>query len=184
MIRIQRSSAGFTLIELLVAVAIISVVLGIGLTALTASLRSSTKASVFNQVKQNGDFAIETMTRSVRSAVDVCTTTAPKQIVLYSSRVSCAAPPNNVKRTRFECTEGTENTNGELRKYEDDGMGGVTSTQIVSSVKVNLCTFTASNTLPKRVIINFTLAQDVAKGTAADVAITIPFSTEITLRSF
>lgn len=184
MIRIQRPSDGFTLIELLVAVAIISVVLGIGLTALAASIRSSTKASILNQVKQNGDFAIETMTRSVRSAVDVCTTTSPKQIVLYSSRVSCAAPPSNVRLTRIECTEGTAIANGELRKYEDDGMGGVTSTQIVSSVKVSSCTFTASNTLPKRVIINFTLQQDVAKGNTVDVSTQIPFSTEITLRSF
>lgn len=185
----RKMTAGFTLIELILVLSLIGIVLGVGVSTLTSILRSSAKTTIFNQVKQNGDFAIEIMTRSIQSAVDVCTSTSPDDIVIYTTRVNCALPPSSAKRTRFRCTEGTTGpppTDGKLERIEEDGTGGYIPGDLISSVKIkeSSCVFTHSNTSPKRVTIKFTLMQEVSLGSSPDTSAEIPFQTEVTQRNF
>lgn len=190
--KVQRG--GFTLIELLVVMAIVAVVMGVGLAALSSTLRSTTKSNTFNQVKQNGDLAMEIMTRSVQSALDVCDAGGNKQLILYleTSKVNCSSPPINTKRIRFQCTEGTSppaptpGVNGEITKYDINANETFTSGPITSGVKVKegSCVFDASDTFPKRVTIDFILKQDSALGNNVDTSVDIPFHTEVTMRNF
>jgi prepilin-type N-terminal cleavage/methylation domain-containing protein len=175
----EKRKAGFTLIELLVVIAVLGIVLGIGVSILTATFRSTNKTKVFNQVKQNGDFALETMTRSVRSAIDVCTT-AGTDLVTYSATVNCASPSPSVEVTRFHCTLGGTGSDGEVDRLDNRGA----SIPLVSSVKISSCAFAITSSIPKRVTIDFTFQQSTSLGTSTDVIISIPFHTEVTVRNF
>ncbi|GEM_PF-4086241 len=187
----KKFMQGFTLVELLVALAIISVALGIGLSTLTSSLRSSTKTTIFNKVKQSGDQVMEAMTRSLRNTTDVCVSSASKELKLYTVKVvDCSSPPSSDKVTRFSCREGQasgtlDQQNGTIEKIEEDA--GVVISQIPMTsnirVKASSCIFTVSATTPKRVTIDFILTQS-ADLSAVEAKTEIPFHTEVTLRNF
>lgn len=197
-----KSQIGFTLIELLVVMAIIGIVVGVGLASLASTLRSTAKTNVFNQVKQNGDLALEILTRSVQSAQGVCTrdgsdsdTDADDVLLIFTSRVeNCPASINEA--IRFECKEGTgiitdpsDVRNGLIEKSDIDVITGsvISGGHLTSGVRINVtpqCTFIVSETFPKRVTIDITLSQDPIRGTGSDVAVDIPFHTEVTMRNF
>ena len=67
----QFKQKGFTLIELLVVTAIILVIIGAVSNSFFSSLRGSTKTTLLNEAKQNGDYALSIMERMIRNAVDV-----------------------------------------------------------------------------------------------------------------
>lgn len=63
--------SGFTLIEMVVSIAIIAVV-GVALTEVfIATIRSNTKTELLKDVKQNGEFALEIMTRMIQNAKEI-----------------------------------------------------------------------------------------------------------------
>ncbi len=64
------SPRGFTLIELMVSVAIFSIVMVIGLGALLSMSAADRKAETIASVMNNLNFAIESMTRNIRTGVD------------------------------------------------------------------------------------------------------------------
>lgn len=187
----MKKNKGFTLIEMLVALSIISVALGIGLSALASTLRSSTKATVFNKVKQNGDQVLESMTRSIRNTIDVCASGAAKELKLYTVQVTdCSSPPALDKVTRFVCTEGQtsgtlDQRNGKIEKIEEEN--AVITSQIPMTSNVRLkpasCIFAVSATIPKRVDIDFILTQS-ADLVGIESQAEVPFHTEVTLRNF
>jgi prepilin-type N-terminal cleavage/methylation domain-containing protein len=180
---------GFTLVELLLAMALISVVTGIGVAVISTIIRSSTKASITNMVKQNGDSAIETISRSVRSAVDVCaaevgTNTGNYTIKLYPSKIDPCSAASIGTIGQFSCTKGASGANGSITK---DGqpltnVGPTGKPQL--GVKVTYCEFVASNTHPKRVKIKFILEQGDGLGSTPDTTSKETFETEVTLRNF
>ena len=175
---------GFTFIELLVVLSVIGTVLGIGITILSSTLRSSTKATLSNTVKQAGDFATERMVRSIRNAIDVCL--SGNQIDIYGSKV-VTCPPSFQPIERLRCEVGVGNNNGGL--YRTDIAGGGAETRLTSNVKVNACNFSWSCSggtcsVPKRVTLDFTLKQDALILDSADTKVEIPFKTEVTLRNF
>lgn len=64
---------GFTLLEILVTVSVLMIV-GILLTQVfVTTIRTSTKSEIAKEVKQNGDFALDSMTRMIQNAQDVTT---------------------------------------------------------------------------------------------------------------
>lgn len=185
---------GFSLIELLVVITIVGVVLSLGLASLAATIRSSTKTTIFNQVKQSGDLTMETIVRSVRNAIDVCATTSPSgpgqihNIVLYGSRVGGCSPLPAGELVRYFCVEAADDTNpnpslrnGFIKKV--DTVSGLT-TDVVSQVRLEVCNFARSDTIPRRVTIDFTLRERVDLPQTPDYQVTIPFHSEVTLRNF
>jgi prepilin-type N-terminal cleavage/methylation domain-containing protein len=69
------SPRGFTLIELMVSVAIFAIVMVIALGALLSISAADRKAETIASVMNNLNFAIESMTRNIRTGVDYhCTT--------------------------------------------------------------------------------------------------------------
>lgn len=59
---------GFTLIELLVVIGIMAVVGGVGTDLFVSILKGANKANVINEVKQNGNYALDIMERNIRNA--------------------------------------------------------------------------------------------------------------------
>ena len=157
--------------------------LGIGLAALAATLRSSSKTTVSNQVKQSGELAMETMVRAVRNAVDVCTKgppASPPQILIYPNKVpNCPLATGEIVRYVCNIVAGAD---GSIDKVD---VPTSTTTPITSGVMVdNSCTFAHSNTVPRRVTIDFTLHQSTLLPKTAEYQVSIPFHSEVTLRNF
>ncbi|HUD18863.1 MAG TPA: prepilin-type N-terminal cleavage/methylation domain-containing protein [Patescibacteria group bacterium] len=67
----KHTREGYTLLEILVAMTIIASV-GILITQVFfTTTRSNTKSELLKDVKQNGDFAVESMTRMIRNSLGV-----------------------------------------------------------------------------------------------------------------
>lgn len=176
----MKKNRGFTLVELLVGIAIIGVVLGITLASLAASLRSSSKTTVFNQVKQSGDHVMETMVRGVRNAVDVCTAGgASPQILIYPYKISdCSLASGEIARYTCVIVGGAD---GRVEKFD---LPTSTTTPLTTKVQVSSCTFAHSNTVPRRVTIDFTFSQSTSLPQSPEFQVSIPFHSEVTLRNF
>lgn len=69
-IKDRKNNKGFTLIEMLVAVAIFSIVLVIALGAILTIFDANKKAQTLTSVMNNLNFAVESMTRSIKTGVD------------------------------------------------------------------------------------------------------------------
>ena len=60
---------GFTLIELLVATALLTLLMGAGLAALSAGTRAASKADRYNRMVSRGQAALQAMSADIRAAV-------------------------------------------------------------------------------------------------------------------
>jgi len=69
---------GFTLLELLITAGILSLVSVVITQIFVNTMRSNTKTETLKDVKQNGDFAMEAMTRLFQNAVSVTMTCTEK----------------------------------------------------------------------------------------------------------
>lgn len=67
---INKNNKGFTLIEMLVAVALFSIVLVVAMGAILTVIDANRKAQTLSSVMTNLNFAIESMTRSIKTGVD------------------------------------------------------------------------------------------------------------------
>jgi prepilin-type N-terminal cleavage/methylation domain-containing protein len=66
----NKKNKGFTLIEMLVAVALFSIVLVVAMGAILTVIDANRKAQTLSSVMTNLNFAIESMTRSIKTGVD------------------------------------------------------------------------------------------------------------------
>lgn len=66
----KSTQKGFTLIEMMVSVALFSIVLVVALGAILTVLDSNRKAQTLTSVMNNLNFALESMTRSIKTGVD------------------------------------------------------------------------------------------------------------------
>src|SRR3990172_5431620 len=66
----SKNLKGFTLVEFLVVLGLLSLTIGITLLFLTSILRGINKASVTNEVKQNGQLVVDTLERQIRNSTD------------------------------------------------------------------------------------------------------------------
>lgn len=78
---------GFTIIEVLVSISIIAIVSTVVVQAFAAISRAATKTEKIKEIKQNGDFAIDAMERSIRSSASVqnCTGAATSTLSLVDT---------------------------------------------------------------------------------------------------
>jgi len=118
--RIPRISVGFTMLELMVSIAVIAL-LSVALSQIFIStLRTNTKTEILKEVKQNGDLAMENMTRMIQNAASV--TCASSQELTVQNQ--------DGGTTTFACTsDGTA-----LRISSSSG----TSTEYITSRSVTL----------------------------------------------
>ena len=68
--KILSSKSGFTLVEMLVAVAIFSIVLVVAMGAILTIIDANRKAQTLSSVMTNLNFALESMTRTIKTGVD------------------------------------------------------------------------------------------------------------------
>jgi len=162
---------GFTLIELLVVVAIMGTVGVMVSNLFFQTLKGSTKAELLKTVKQEGDYAISLMERTIRNAKAV-----ESACVVGGSVVSSITVTNqDDTSTSFECDAG--NT-----KITLDG-SDLTSSAVVVSGCNSFITCTRSGSTPPIVKISFSLSQ-AGSSTRPEEQASVDFQTTVSLRNY
>lgn len=83
----DKKTYGFTMLELVVSIAILG---GVGLVLsqiFISTFRTNTKTEILKEVKQNGEFALEVLTRMIQNSTAItsaCTGASSKSIVITS----------------------------------------------------------------------------------------------------
>ena len=156
------SNKAFTLIELLVVIAIFLAVSVVAGQTLFSSLRGSDKTTTLDQVRQNGNYAMNVMTKTIRNAKSASCPNA--------TSVKIVAQDNS--ETTFAC--GTNITSNGLNLLNPDA----------TTVAANTCSFTCVQAAgqPTTVQIKFTL-NEAGTTSFIEKKATVPFETSVTLRN-
>ena len=167
---------GFTLIELLMTTVILLTFGGVIVTVFISLLRNTNRANSLSIIRQNGNFIINEMTRTIRYAQTIdnivsCNpsfTTSPPEIIVTSV---------NGQTTAFRC----EITSTSIDKRTGTG----TYTPLLSSnVTYSFCLISCqqNSTSPPTVTVQFTLVKDAASLTENRAS--IDFSTSVVMRNW
>ncbi|KKU80694.1 MAG: hypothetical protein UY08_C0012G0013 [Candidatus Gottesmanbacteria bacterium GW2011_GWA1_47_8] len=174
----KHNTTGFTFVEILVTAGIIALMSGIAAQIFISSSRNGAKSDLIRNIKQNGEFSLEVITRMIQSA---------KRITACSG---VSAPTLTIENrdggsTTFECSfDGTvtriASRSGSLTEYLTTGGLSLGGSACDASTLAFVCT--ARSGLPSSVQINFTLSQ-IGESTKAYEEANIPFQTTVTTRS-
>jgi len=121
-----HSQRGFTLIEIIVSVGIIAFISVVIAQTFFTTTRVNTKTELINDIKQNGDFALEYMIRAIRSAQQVTSVcdTAPGS----SGSALTVLNSDNTSSTFSSLVDGTV-----TRLVENPGSSYLTSNNLTLS---------------------------------------------------
>ncbi len=177
----NKKQDGFTLIELLVVmVVLLSTGMVIG-TILFSSLRGATKASIINTARQNGDFVISQMVKTIRNAkafggvsndnVQWITDCSQNAIMQYKY-VNITGPDDN--KIVYSCAHSVISSN---------------SVSLIDDTSVHIddtsCYFTCLQSSPSdnpTIGINFSIVQS-KQGALSESSVSLPFSTTVRMRN-
>jgi len=141
------------MIEILVVIGILSVIAVIGANMFFTAFRSSTKTKILSTVKQNGDYALSVMERTLRDSQEVIANTETPSRICESEMKKIKVKKLDGSEIEFSCEQGLN--------------GAIASNSAVltsNEVKVDSCYFdcsTQGDFYPQNVVIRFTLSQAV-----------------------
>ncbi len=190
--KVTKNTNGFTLIELLAVIVVFSLVSGIGTVILVTSLRTSTKTDTLTNVKQNGNYVITQMSKTIRDATDVssplivsptptCVTAVYPTPVPTITAITVTDPDGN--QTTFTC----DSVNNSITYYTSANPTPQPYLD-TNSVMTTSCGFTCSQSSATDypvIGISFSLTSAKPTGVVENSASAnpIPFFTGITLRN-
>ncbi len=145
--------SGYTLVELLVVLGLMALISVAATNALYSLLSGTAKSQNLLEVKQNGDYAVSVMQVKIRNALDAYQTL--DSLCGGSPTDSITIDNQDGNTTTFACSS---------RQITQQNEGGPISNLTSSSVQVTPTSCAAiftctSDTGPRRITINFTLAQ-------------------------
>ena len=187
MIKIAKTNRGFTLLETLITITIIGGV-GVLITQVFfTTTRVNTKSEIIKEVKQNGQFALDVMTRTIRNAEEVDSVCSPGGTSHESLQITNKNGDTTVYGCVYDASEGITriaSTSGlsarsDFITSQNVTIGGTNSCDASVSLRFT-CTENSGGF--KIVRIDFTLAQ---KGTPPDQfeKASEAFATSVTLRN-
>lgn len=175
----ENLEKGFTLVELLVSMIILITVGTIMVSILVSSLRTGNKSQAINDVRQNGNYAITQMSKTISYAKifnGISTSTDGTNLVTACDGstsykyIQITSFDNSV--TSFSCGDSAILSNG----------SPLTGSGV--SLKANSCSFICTKTAsgPPIIDIKFTLQEGV--NSLIENQSFIPFETSVTLRNY
>jgi type II secretory pathway pseudopilin PulG len=167
------SSRGFTLIEILAVVGFLAVVVVTSTGLFFSILKVSNKVQVLNQVKQNGNYALTVMERSIRNAVGINNSAG--------DWVELVDPGGG--QTRFACEEITVGSVTENAITTDGARLTSEGLSVTDCASVFLVESGMAGVNPDKVTIQFTLSQTGDPGRQEERA-EVDFQTTVSLRNF
>ncbi len=128
---------GFTLVEVLVVMSILSILGVLVLYTLTGSLRGSNKAQLISSIKKNGQTALETMDKTIRSSKKVVCVSGDEISGNILSGNTLVVVSNKGVYTRFRYTALTPSANGKISR---DFPGQPNDLEDINTFVGRLCT--------------------------------------------
>lgn len=174
----MANEKGFTFMEILVAAGIIALISGVSAQVFLTTSRNAVKSDLIRNIKQNGEYSLEVMSRMIQSARSIsgCSGAASASLSIKNqddglTTFGCALD-GAVTRIASSSAVGTAYlTTAGLT------LGGATCAQ---SSLTFLCTPISG--LPSSVRINFTLSQ-IGQPVKNYEKASVPFQTTVTMRS-
>lgn len=172
------STRGFTMVEMVVTVGIIAIISAVVARVFFTSSTNSTKSDLLRSIKQNGDFALESMTRTIQNAKTITSACDG------SLSTSLGVENSDQGVITFGCAlDGTITriaSTSAVTQYLTSSTVTMGGTSCANSGLSFRCTSRAG--LPTKVQINFTLSQ-VGQATKGYEQASVPFQTTVTLRN-
>jgi prepilin-type N-terminal cleavage/methylation domain-containing protein len=181
MSKIQNTSNGYTLIELLITIAMLATIGTIMVSILFSTFRSSNKSQAISELRENGNYAISQMSKSIGFAKSfngvkvnlsgTYTSTCPVSGSPHYQYLKITGFDNGT--TEFSCSAGIIASNS-------------SSLIDTTSISVTNCYFTCSQpdaSAPPTVDINFTLNK-ILGGSLSENAGSVPFQTSVTVMNY
>lgn len=173
---------GFSLLEILVAITIMAGISIVLAQSLFTANRTSIKTDVNTTVKQGGDFSLRIMEQFIRSATDITSTCEATGTVSNSVQIT----NRDQGSTTFSCVYDSTNAITRIASIS----GAVTEYLTPASMTlggascngITIFTCTAAPGVPKKVRINFTLAQKQVSPDSFENA-SVRFDSSIALRN-
>jgi prepilin-type N-terminal cleavage/methylation domain-containing protein len=166
----MKKSSGFTLIEMLVAMAVLGTLVVIGSNMFFTILKSSSKTRVLTEVKQNGDFALNVMSRMIRNAKLITSSCNGGM-----SSLSIKNPDNG--ETTFACEADNDKISSSAARLTSENVSLVAGSCWFD------CLSGESGVTPDTVTINFSL-QQAAQAVRPEETARVNFQTTVTLRNY
>ncbi len=162
---------GFSLIEMLVVTGVLAVVAAVGSIMFLGILRGANKTKIMTEVKQNGEYVLSVMERTIRDG-RVVTATAYSPTPTTEIRVISA---DGTTQNIFACDPLV------LRITMN---GNPLTSDLLKLDSCNIFTVTQGATnQPDQVAIDFTLSQAAVSTRPEDIA-SAKFKTTVTLRNY
>jgi prepilin-type N-terminal cleavage/methylation domain-containing protein len=187
--RNKKKEKGFTLVELLAVILVFSVVSAIAAAILVSSLRTATKTNVINLVKQNGDFAVSQLAKSIRDARSLrfpfpCVQVVPTPFPIPISSLTITDTYGN--QIVYSCNGPLDNPPNTIASQG----ASFTPDSLLDTTAVSLssCTFTCAKQSASDypvIGIQFSLVQKSTSSLAEQIASKTPvlFNTSILMRN-
>ena len=171
-------NSGFTFIEILVAAGIIALISGITAQVFLTASRNAAKSDLIRNIKQNGEYSLEIMSRMIQSArsIPACTGAPSASFAIENADDGATTFGCVADGTVTRIASGSALGSGYLTTAGLT-LGGATCAE--SSITF-LCT--PNSGLPSTVQINFSLSQPGVPVENYEKA-TVPFQTTVTMRS-
>lgn len=158
----KKSQKGFSLLEILVVLTVFVIIAAIANQVFFSTLRGTSKSEATSLVKQNGNYAISVMDRSLKNAQRLTECLADRVSYLDAAGTQAS----------FACI-GTGGSDG----YIASDSGRLTSDQVT----LTKCAMSCTAGSPSEVIFDFTLAKKA--GNRTEEQSTFDFSTRVTFRN-
>lgn len=163
---------GFTLLETLVVVSIVSIIAVFGVGVLSTVLNGGTKTAIISEIKQNGNYVMENMSRYIRNSLSVSSCSG--------NTLSLVQPDNSVIIFSVLAQDGA-NFNNRIASNSSS----LTNGDRKNGVNVTNLTFTCDTTInPPVVTIDFTLAQGLGVSSGQQNQASETFHTTVSLRTY
>lgn len=177
----MRRETAFTLIELLVVIGVFLAVAAVVGGILFSTLRGSQKSTTIDTVRENGNFALSTMTKTIRGA---------KSVTWARSGGGCPSPGIRASGEYLDILSQDNQTIsfqcGTVLSPDDIGYFTSSWASLINTaaVKIGSCSFTCTKAEgePPVVKIKFTLTQ-AGTSTFAEQTSAVDFDTSVTLRN-
>jgi prepilin-type N-terminal cleavage/methylation domain-containing protein len=182
---------GFTLIEILAVMMVFGIIGSVAAGILVTTLRTSNKSAILTTVKQNGDYAITQITKTLRNSYTLQIPTAPCGNPSAPTTTSdLEVLDNNGNQSTISCV-GANPPSGVPANTITIQAGSSAQTSLLDTTKVKTvtCAFTCAQTSLSDypvIGINFGLSQKSTSNFVEQIASAsaINFSTSVVFRNY
>lgn len=176
----MKKNLGFTLVEILVATGVLAIISMVVTQILFSTTRSNNKTEILKEVKQSGDFAIDYMTRMIRSSQTITSNCANPAVITNDLTIL----NKDGLTTTFSCLSDAGNLR--LASTSATSTSYLSSNNLTVSQTAGICSLRFScktvGGVPRIVSINFGLEQKSTSPDQSEKA-KVNFGTSVTLRN-